>query len=111
MLCPASRTALTIPALFDSPPTFPNGAHICEVEIDPETGHVELVRYTIVDDVGRVINPLILEGQIHGGVAQGLGQALMENAVYDSQSGQLLTATFADYAVPRGRHAGARWCL
>jgi len=71
------------------------------VEIDPETGHAELVRYTIVDDVGRVINPLILEGQIHGGVAQGLGQALMENAVYESESGQLLTATFADYAMPR----------
>ena len=86
---------------FDSPPTFPNGCHICEVEIDPDTGTVEIVAYHIVDDVGRVINPMILDGQIHGGVAQGLGQALMENCVYDEASGQLVTATFADYAMPR----------
>src|SRR6266550_1341424 len=86
---------------FESPPTFPNGCHVCEVEIDPETGTVAIAHYVIVDDVGRVINPLIVDGQIHGGVAQGLGQALMENCVYDPESGQLMTATFVDYVMPR----------
>ena len=81
--------------------TFPNGCHICELEIDPETGVVNILRYTIEDDVGTVINPLILEGQIVGGVAQGLGQALCEHAVYDPDGGQLLTATFMDYTMPR----------
>ncbi|HYE92625.1 MAG TPA: molybdopterin cofactor-binding domain-containing protein, partial [Terriglobales bacterium] len=81
--------------------TWPNGCHICEVEVDPETGHVALVSYLIVDDVGTVINPVTLKGQIHGGVAQGVGQALMEQVVYDRESGQLLTATFMDYAMPR----------
>ncbi|WP_255876516.1 xanthine dehydrogenase family protein molybdopterin-binding subunit [Sinorhizobium fredii] len=81
--------------------TFPNGCHICEVEVDPETGHVELVAYSVVDDVGHMVNPLLVKGQITGGVAQGLGQALMENAVYDPHSGQLLSATFMDYAMPR----------
>jgi aerobic carbon-monoxide dehydrogenase large subunit len=81
--------------------TFPNGCHICEVEVDPETGRVELVSYCVVDDVGRMVNPLLVEGQITGGIAQGLGQALMENAVYDPNSGQLLAATFMDYAMPR----------
>jgi carbon-monoxide dehydrogenase large subunit len=81
--------------------TFPNGCHICEVEIDPETGNVDIVRYTIEDDVGTVVNPLILEGQIMGGAAQGLGQALCEEAVYEAESGQLLTATFMDYTMPR----------
>jgi carbon-monoxide dehydrogenase large subunit len=71
------------------------------VEVDPETGDVELVSYVIVDDVGTVINPLTLKGQIHGGVAQGVGQALMEQVVYDRESGQLLTASFMDYAMPR----------
>jgi carbon-monoxide dehydrogenase large subunit len=71
------------------------------VEIDPDTGDVALVKYTLVDDVGTVINPLTLKGQIHGGVAQGVGQALMEQVVYDGDSGQLLTATFMDYAMPR----------
>lgn len=80
--------------------TFPNGCHICEVEIDPETGRVELTSYSVVDDVGRMINPLLVKGQITGGVAQGLSQALMENAVYDPNSGQLLSATFMDYAMP-----------
>jgi aerobic carbon-monoxide dehydrogenase large subunit len=83
------------------PDTWPNGCHICEVEIDPDTGAVALVSYVIVDDVGTVINPLTLEGQIHGGVAQGVGQALMERVVYDRESGQLLTASFMDYAMPR----------
>jgi carbon-monoxide dehydrogenase large subunit len=81
--------------------TWPNGTHVCEVEIDPETGEVTLDRYALVDDVGTVINPLTLKGQIHGGVAQGVGQALMEQIVYDPESGQLLTATFMDYAMPR----------
>ena len=81
--------------------TWPNGTHVCEVEIDPETGAVTLDRYALVDDVGTIINPLTLKGQIHGGVAQGVGQALMEQIVYDSESGQLLTATFMDYAMPR----------
>ncbi|MCC2614039.1 xanthine dehydrogenase family protein molybdopterin-binding subunit [Neorhizobium petrolearium] len=80
--------------------TFPNGCHICEVEIDPVTGQVQLTSYTVVDDVGRMVNPLLVKGQITGGVAQGLGQALMENAVYDPNSGQLLSATFMDYAMP-----------
>jgi len=80
--------------------TWPNGCHVCEVEVDPETGDVTLVRYGIADDVGTVINPLTLKGQIHGGVAQGVGQALMEQVVYEPGSGQLLTASFMEYAMP-----------
>jgi carbon-monoxide dehydrogenase large subunit len=80
--------------------TFPGGCHICEVEIDPETGVVDVVGFTAVDDVGRVINPMIVAGQVHGGVAQGIGQALMEGAVYDDE-GQLLTGSFMDYCMPR----------
>jgi aerobic carbon-monoxide dehydrogenase large subunit len=82
-------------------PTFPNGCHICEVEIDPEIGEVTLDRYTVVDDIGTVINPLLAMGQIQGGVAQGAGQALSEDVVYDIDSGQLLTGTLLDYAIPR----------
>jgi carbon-monoxide dehydrogenase large subunit len=81
--------------------TFPNGCHICEVEVDPETGEVALLRYAVSDDVGTVINPLGLKGQIHGGIAQGLGQILMEQVVYDPDSGQLLSGSFMDYAMPR----------
>jgi aerobic carbon-monoxide dehydrogenase large subunit len=81
--------------------TWPNGCHVCEVEVDPDTGAVTLVNYVVVDDVGTVINPVTLKGQIHGGVAQGVGQALMEEIVYDRGSGQLLTASFMDYAMPR----------
>lgn len=81
--------------------TFPNGCHICEVEIDPDTGQMDIMKYTVEDDVGVVVNPLLLEGQIMGGVAQGLGQACLEHAIYDADSGQLLTATFMDYAMPR----------
>jgi aerobic carbon-monoxide dehydrogenase large subunit len=81
--------------------TFPSGAHYCEVEIDEETGAVELTRYVAVDDVGRVLNPLLCEGQIHGGIVQGIGQALMENLVYDQSTGQLLTGSFQDYCMPR----------
>jgi len=81
--------------------TFPNGCHVCEVEIDQATGLVKICSYLVVDDVGTVINPLLLEGQIAGGIAQGLGQALMEQVVYDPDSGQLLSASFTDYAMPR----------
>ena len=81
--------------------TFPNGCHVAEVEVDPDTGVVSLQSYLVVDDVGTVINPLTLHGQIHGGVAQGLGQVLMENVAYEPGSGQLLSASFMDYAMPR----------
>jgi carbon-monoxide dehydrogenase large subunit len=80
---------------------FPFGCHVAEVEIDPETGAVELVRYTAVDDVGKAINPLILHGQTHGGVAMGVGQALLEKAYYDRASGQMLSGSLMDYALPR----------
>ena len=80
--------------------SFPNGAHFAEVEIDPETGFIQVVRYSIVDDFGNLINPMLAEGQVHGGVAQGIGQALYEHVVFD-QEGQLLTATFMDYGMPR----------
>ena len=80
--------------------SFPNGAHVAEVEIDPETGVTEVVRYTVADDFGNLINPMLAEGQVHGGVAQGIGQAVTEHVVYDA-TGQLLTATFMDYAMPR----------
>jgi carbon-monoxide dehydrogenase large subunit len=80
--------------------TFPNGCHVAEVEVDPETGIVEVVNYSCVNDFGTVINPMIVAGQLHGGVVQGIGQALMEKTVYDSD-GQLLTGSFMDYAMPR----------
>ena len=81
--------------------TWPNGCHICEVEIDPETGTTDITRYTIVDDFGKIVNPLLVEGQVHGGVVQGLGQAMGEIAVYDDTSGQLVTGSFMDYWMPR----------
>ncbi|GGA12533.1 xanthine dehydrogenase family protein molybdopterin-binding subunit [Neptunicoccus cionae] len=80
--------------------SYPNGAHFCEVEVDPQTGHTQVVKYTIVDDFGLLINPMLAEGQVHGGVVQGIGQAITENAVYDD-SGQLLTGSFMDYGMPR----------
>jgi carbon-monoxide dehydrogenase large subunit len=79
--------------------TFPFGAHVCTVEVDPDTGEVKILRYVAVDDVGVVINPMIVDGQVHGGVAQGIGQALYEHAVYD-ENGQLVTGSMVDYAVP-----------
>jgi aerobic carbon-monoxide dehydrogenase large subunit len=82
-------------------PTFPNGCHVCEVEIDPETGTIEIIRHVGIDDVGRVINPMLVDGQTHGAIVQGLGQALMEDSVHDPKSGQLLTGSFMDYALPR----------
>lgn len=84
-------------------PAFGNGCHVCEVEIDPDTGVVDIVRYTAIDDVGRAINPLLIDGQTHGGIAQGAGQALMEKIHYDPETGQLLSGTFMDYAMPRAR--------
>ncbi|SDI99220.1 xanthine dehydrogenase family protein molybdopterin-binding subunit [Salipiger marinus] len=82
--------------------SYPNGAHFCEVEVDPDTGVTQVVKYTVVDDFGNLINPMLAEGQVHGGVVQGLGQALTERVVYD-EDGQLLTATFMDYAMPRAK--------
>jgi carbon-monoxide dehydrogenase large subunit len=86
------------------PSAFPNGCHIAEVEIDPETGHAQVVKYFAVNDSGTVINPLLVEGQIQGGVMQGLGQALLEGAIYDA-GGQLVTGSFMDYAMPRAHDA------
>ncbi len=84
-----------------SGPTWPNGCHVCEVEVDPDTGEVEIASYASVNDVGRVVNPMIVVGQLDGGAVQGLGQALCERIVYDADSGQLLTGTLSDYALPR----------
>ncbi len=92
-----NETAFYDPTNF----TFPAGTHICEVEIDPDTGTVEVVNFTASDDFGNIINPMIVEGQVHGGLAQGIGQALLENCVYDADSGQLLTGSYMDYALPR----------
>ena len=86
--------------------TYPNGSHVCEVEIDPDTGTVELINYNVVDDVGVMINPTIVKGQIHGGIAQGVGQILMEQVAYDPDSGQLLSGSFMDYAMPRADNFG-----
>jgi aerobic carbon-monoxide dehydrogenase large subunit len=103
---PAKLPHETEPGLFETGTfaggerTYPNGCHISEIEIDGETGEVVLVRYTAVDDVGHIINPLLVEGQLHGGIVQGIGQALMENVVYDV-SGQLVSGSFMDYAMPR----------
>jgi carbon-monoxide dehydrogenase large subunit len=83
--------------------TFPNGCHIAEVEVDPETGAVSLERYTAVDDFGALINPMLTIGQVHGGVVQGIGQAMLEHTVYDAGSGQMLSGSFMDYAIPRAQ--------
>jgi len=87
--------------------TYPNGTHIAEVEIDPETGAVEILNYVVVDDFGATLNPLLLAGQVHGGTVQGIGQAVMEKAVYDPQSGQLMSASLMDYALPRAQDVPA----
>jgi carbon-monoxide dehydrogenase large subunit len=92
----SETAAFTPPAV-----TFPNGSHVCEVEIDEETGAVRIARYTVVDDVGRMVNPMLVKGQIHGGVVQGLGQGLFERLTYEPASGQLLTGSFMDYPMPR----------
>ena len=89
-------------AFYDPPNfTYPAGTHVCEVEVDRDTGEVEIVGYTACDDFGNVINPMIVEGQVHGGLAQGIGQALLEQCVYDRETGQLLTGSYMDYAMPR----------
>jgi carbon-monoxide dehydrogenase large subunit len=81
--------------------TYPSGAYICEIEVDPDTGETRIDRFTAIDDFGNVINPMIVEGQVHGGLAQGIGQALLERCVYDNDSGQLLSGSYMDYAMPR----------
>jgi len=81
--------------------TFPNGCHICEVEIDPKTGETDIVRYTVVEDIGNILNETLVHGQIHGGVTQGVGQALAECLVHDRESGQLMSGSFMDYVMPR----------
>ena len=82
------------------PSAFPNGCHVCEVEVDPQTGVIQVVKYTSVNDFGNLINPMLVEGQIHGGVMQGIGQAMLERTVYDEE-GQFLTGSFMDYCLPR----------
>jgi carbon-monoxide dehydrogenase large subunit len=97
--------SLDVADIYDGPPSaFPNGCHIAEIEVDPETGIVDVVKYTFVNDFGVVINPLLVDGQAHGGIVQGIGQALRECTVYDEQ-GQLLTGSYMDYAMPRAEDA------
>jgi len=104
-LPPELPQSLDVSHISDNPPfSFPNGCHIAEVEIDPETGIIEVVRYFMVNDFGTVINPMLVAGQAHGGVMQGIGQILMENALYDEQ-GQPITGSFMDYAMPRASDA------
>src|SRR6266566_2175227 len=101
-LPPGLEPGLSETASFAPPAvTFPNGTQVCEVEIDVETGEVRVVRHTVVDDVGRMVNPMLVKGQIHGGIVQGLGQGLFEVLAYDDETGQLLTGSFMDYAMPR----------
>src|SRR5207253_5079394 len=92
-----NETAFYDPANF----TFPAGTHICELEIDPDTGVVSIVNFSACDDFGNIINPMIVEGQVHGGLCQGIGQAMLEHCIYDNESGQLLTGSLMDYALPR----------
>ncbi|HTS94907.1 MAG TPA: molybdopterin cofactor-binding domain-containing protein, partial [Stellaceae bacterium] len=100
-LPPELPQSLDVKHVFEQAPSaFPNGCHVAEVEIDPETGVTEVVKYTMVNDFGIIVNPLLVEGQLHGGVVQGIGQALMERTVYD-EDGQLLTGSYMDYALPR----------
>jgi len=104
-LPPELPQSLDVADVYDGPPSaFPNGCHIAEVEVDPQTGRAEVVKYTFVNDFGVVINPLLVDGQAHGGIVQGIGQALLERTVYD-EDGQLLTGTYMDYAMPRAGDA------
>ncbi|MEX0957827.1 MAG: xanthine dehydrogenase family protein molybdopterin-binding subunit [Burkholderiales bacterium] len=97
---PEKRIAIKTTQKVDGP-SWPNSCHVCEVEIDPETGVTQIVKYTTVDDVGRVINPMIVAGQVHGGIAQAVGQAMLEQARYDEETGQLITGSLLDYCLPR----------
>ena len=97
---PELRGLDTFAKVEDAPFTFPNGCHVAEVEIDVDTGHVALLGYCCVDDYGALVNPMLVEGQVQGGVAQGIGQALFEHIVYDAESGQLLSGSLMDYALP-----------
>jgi carbon-monoxide dehydrogenase large subunit len=104
-LPPDAPQSLDVQHVSDGvPAAYPNGCHVCEVEIDPDNGRVEVVKYTAVNDFGTVINPMLVDGQTHGGVVQGIGQALLEHTVYDDE-GQLLSGSFMDYAMPRALHA------
>jgi hypothetical protein len=107
----ASVSRYEVASFSPEVPNFPNGCHVCEVEIDPETGTTRVLRYVVVDDVGTVINPLSLAGQIHGGVVQGIGQAFTEHLVYDERSGQLLTGSFMDYGLPRADEVCSRHAI
>jgi aerobic carbon-monoxide dehydrogenase large subunit len=102
---PEERIVLTSTSAVGAA-SWPNGCHVCEVEVDPDTGDVELAAYWSLNDVGRVINPMVVIGQLEGGALQGIGQALCERVVYDAESGQVLTASFMDYAMPRARMIG-----
>ena len=104
-LPPDLPQSLDVAEIYDGPPSaFPNGCHIAEIEVDPDTGVAEVVKYTFVNDFGVVINPLLVDGQAHGGIVQGIGQALREHTVYD-EDGQLLTGSYMDYAMPRADDA------
>ena len=97
-----NRDGLEAKGEFDPPGvTFPNGCHMCEVEIDPDTGEIEIVEYCVCEDIGTVLNPTLAQGQMHGGIVQGAGQALLERTVHDPETGQLLTGSFMDYTMPR----------
>jgi carbon-monoxide dehydrogenase large subunit len=98
---PSTKTLHAHAEVTTRVPAYPTGAAVCELEIDPDTGMVELVNYTSVDDVGQPINPLIVEGQVHGGLAQGIGQALSEGFYMDRETGQVLTGSYMDYGMPR----------
>ncbi len=108
----AAETRADLPADLQGPlaatadetvriPAFPNGCHVCEVEVDADTGAVDLLSYAAIDDVGRAINPMIVDAQTHGGIVQGLGEAMSEECVWDPDTGQLLSGSFLDYAMPR----------
>ncbi|MGI9419408.1 MAG: molybdopterin cofactor-binding domain-containing protein, partial [Geminicoccaceae bacterium] len=99
-----SSSGLDVALVAEAPPSaFPNGCHVVEIEIDVETGDVTLERYVALDDFGTLVNPMLAEGQVHGGVVQGVGQALMERTVYDD-AGQLMSGSFMDYALPRAKN-------
>src|SRR5262249_57950041 len=105
---PGRRRALSVEDAFaPTEATYPNGTRLAEVEIDPDTGAVGIVSYLVVDDFGATLNPLLLAGQVHGGTVQGIGQALLERAVYDTASGQLVSASLMDYALPRAQDVPA----